>query len=129
MTIEIQPAIPVLRIFDEQLAREFYLGYAGFEMDWEHRFEPGAPLYCQVSRGALKLHLSEHVGDASPGGRVFIPIEGIEAFHTELKSKEWRLLRPGIEKRDWGREVELIDPFSNRLTFTEQRSDNADDLA
>jgi catechol 2,3-dioxygenase-like lactoylglutathione lyase family enzyme len=31
---------PILRIFDDAKAREFYVGYLGFEVDWEHRFEP-----------------------------------------------------------------------------------------
>ena len=119
MTIELQPAIPILRIFDEKLMRDFYLDYAGFSVDWEHRFAPDLPLYCQVSRGPLLLHLSEHVGDASPGARVFIPMKGITSFHAELSAKPYRLLRPGIDKREWGLEVSLIDPFKNTLTFCE----------
>ena len=31
------PAIPILRIFDEAKAREFYVGFLGFKIDWEHR--------------------------------------------------------------------------------------------
>lgn len=55
---------PTLRIFDEARAREFYLGYLGFRIDWEHRFAPGMPLYLQVSRDDCVLHLSQHHGDA-----------------------------------------------------------------
>ena len=36
--------IPILSIFSIEKAREFYLDYAGFHHDWEHRFEPTAPL-------------------------------------------------------------------------------------
>lgn len=32
--------IPILRIFDEAKAREFYVGFLGFTVDWKHRFEP-----------------------------------------------------------------------------------------
>jgi len=42
----------VLRSFDEAKAREFYVDFLGFTVDWEHRFEPGMPLYMQVSRAA-----------------------------------------------------------------------------
>jgi hypothetical protein len=49
--------IPILRIFSVEKAREFYLDYAGFRVDWEHRFDPTAPLYMQVSRDGLVLHL------------------------------------------------------------------------
>ena len=34
---------PILRIFDEARAREFYVHFLGFKVDWEHRFEPGLP--------------------------------------------------------------------------------------
>ena len=39
MSVEFQPAIPVFCIFDEAKAREFYLGWLGMTMDWEHRFK------------------------------------------------------------------------------------------
>lgn len=35
---------PILRIFDEAKAREFYIDYLGFTVDWDHRFGPGMPL-------------------------------------------------------------------------------------
>ncbi len=49
---------PILRSFDEAKAKEFYVAFLGFKVDWEHRFEPGLPLYMQVSRGACVLHIS-----------------------------------------------------------------------
>ncbi|VVN98440.1 hypothetical protein PS691_02432 [Pseudomonas fluorescens] len=58
---------PILRIFDEAKALEFYLDFLGFTLDWQQRFEENFPLYLQVSRDACVLHLSEHHGDSSPG--------------------------------------------------------------
>lgn len=113
------PANPILRIFDVAKAKEFYLDYLGFTLDWEHRFGDNFPLYCQVSRSGLTLHLSEHSGDASPGARVFVRIQGIDALHKELHAKDYRFMKPGIEVQPWGREVMVIDPFSNRISFCE----------
>ena len=48
--------VPILRSFDEAKAREFYIDWLGFVVDWEHRFEPGLPLYMQVSRDGIALH-------------------------------------------------------------------------
>jgi ribosomal-protein-alanine N-acetyltransferase len=45
-------------------------------LDWEHRFEPDAPVYMQVSRGPLILHLSEHHGDATPGSTAYVRMRG-----------------------------------------------------
>lgn len=114
-----QATIPVLRIFDEAKAREFYLGFLGFRLDWEHRFEPGLPLYAQVARGALLLHLSEHHGDACPGATVFIRMQGIAALHRELTGKNYGFARPGLETLPWGSMVTVGDPFGNRLRFCE----------
>ena len=63
----------ILRIFDEAKAKDFYLGFLGFGLDWEHRFEPDMPLYAQISLGECVIHLSEHHGDASPGSAVRVP--------------------------------------------------------
>lgn len=82
--VRLQMGIPILRIFDETKAKEFYLDFLGFHMDWDHRFGPNMPLYMQVSRSGLQLHLSEHHGDASPGSTVFVWMQGIDALHAEL---------------------------------------------
>jgi hypothetical protein len=85
---------PVLRIFDEAKAREFYVDFPGFTVDWEHRFEAGLPLYRQVSKGACVLHLSEHHGDCSPGAAIRIETDGLEVFQAELVSKHFKYARP-----------------------------------
>jgi len=111
--------IPILRIFDEAKAREFYVDFLGFEIDWEHRFEPGTPLYLQVSRDECVLHLSEHHGDSTPGSAIRIDTSDIDALHAELASKRYTYARPGINEMPWGtREVSVADPFGNKLTFT-----------
>lgn len=119
---EFTPMVPIFRIFDEVKARDFYCGWLGMTADWEHRFHPGAPLYFQVSRGSLKLHLSEHSGDASPGSTALVYMEGVEAWQQELIAKPYKFNRPGLEKQDWGLECTVIDPFRNQIRFLEARS-------
>ena len=118
--MQLLQTIPILRIFDVAKAKEFYLDYLGFRADWEHRFEPGLPLYMQISRGACVLHLSEHHGDATPGATVFLRVSGLQALHDELSRKDYRYQRPGIELAPWNaRLMQLTDPFGNRLRFNE----------
>jgi uncharacterized glyoxalase superfamily protein PhnB len=110
---------PILRIFDESKAREFYVGFLGFTVDWEHRFEPGLPLYMQISKDGCVLHLSEHHGDASPGAAMRIEATDLEGFQQSLSAKQYKYARPGIEDMPWGsRDMSVRDPFGNRLTFT-----------
>lgn len=119
-TISIQPAIPIFRIFSVDKAMEFYCDFLGFKVDWEHRFGENFPLYCQVSRSGMLMHLSEHAGDASPGARVFVPMQGIREYHAELIGKHYRYMKPGLEQADWGLELTVTDPFSNRIAFCER---------
>lgn len=118
--IRFQPAIPVLRMFDIDKAREFYLDWLGFTPGFEHRFAPGMPLYFEIYRNDLRLHLSEHHGDGTPGSAVFLPMTGIRAFHAELRARPYPRLRPGIEEAPWGLTVDLLDPFGNQLRFCER---------
>ena len=111
---------PILRIFDEAKAREFYFDYLGFTITFEHRFADNMPLYMGISCGECVLHLTEHHGDACPGGALRIEVEDIKALHKELKGKKYRFLNPGVEKQPWGSiEMSIKDPFGNRITFFE----------
>lgn len=115
-----EQAVPILRIFDVAKAHEFYLGFLGFRIDWEHRFAENMPLYMQVSRRELKIHLSEHAGDASPGANMLVPTKGIAALHKELNDKDYRYMKPGMQLQEWGTEMVVYDPFGNRIRFIEQ---------
>ena len=119
MPFQVTRVVPIFRIFSIEKAREFYLDFLGFTVDWEHRFGPDFPVYMQVSRGDLALHLSEHSGDASPGGNVVVYTRGVEALQKGLIAKNYKYNRPGLEKQDWGLECCVIDPFGNRMRFIE----------
>src|SRR6202789_2430069 len=97
MTIQFISVVPIRRIFDIAKADEFYQGFLGFKVDWDHRLDDNAPLYRQVSRGDLVLHLSEHHGDGSPGGRLRVMMRGVEEFHREISATPYPYMRPGLE--------------------------------
>jgi catechol 2,3-dioxygenase-like lactoylglutathione lyase family enzyme len=113
-------AIPILRSFDEAKAKAFYVELLGFKIDWEHRFQPDFPLYMQVSRDGLRLHVSEHHGDATPGSTTFIPVRNLDALHAELSRRGSRAgIEPGPNENM--RVLSVWDPFGNRLRFAETR--------
>jgi uncharacterized glyoxalase superfamily protein PhnB len=118
MTLRVLATIPILRIFDVAKAKEFYLDFLGFKVDWEHRFDERAPLYMQISLDQLVLHLSEHHGDCCPGSTVFVTVNGLDAYHAQIRAKNYGYLRPGIEETfHRSKCMQLIDPFGNRLRF------------
>jgi uncharacterized glyoxalase superfamily protein PhnB len=120
--LEFAPAIPIFRIFDEAKAREFYIEFLEFEVDFEHRFSDDAPLYLGISRDSFELHLSEHFGDGTPGSRVRVQVSDIDDLHTTLTAKKYKHCRPDILDQDWGqREIIVDDPFGNKLVFCQPK--------
>ncbi|MFS0872366.1 glyoxalase superfamily protein [Paenibacillus xylanilyticus] len=116
--------VPILRIFDEAKAREFYIEYLGFGLDWEHRFEENMPLYMQISFDSVILHLSEHHGDCTPGAALRIETDNLDAWCERLNQKNYKHARPGITDTPWGlREMTVADPFGNRIIFYESPSE------
>lgn len=112
-------AIPILRIFDQAKAYEFYRDFLGFDVVWEHRFEEHGPLYAEVALGGIRLHLSEHHDDASPGGAVIIEVDDARALQRRLVEAQFGNVRPGLTQEEWGLVVTVTDPFHNRLLFTQ----------
>lgn len=120
----LQKGIPLIRIFDLAKAEDFYIDWLRFHSDWQHRFEENAPVYWQISKDNLTLHLTEHHGDCSPGAKVFVVCDGLKAYHEELIAKNYRFNRPGLETAFWGAlTMEVVDPFSNQLLFSESEGE------
>lgn len=109
---------PILRMFDADRTRDFYVGFLGFKIDWEHRFEDGLPLYMQVSKDGCVLHLTQHHGDCCPGSAIRIATTDIDAFQRTLLAKNYMYSRPGpTDAPGEDREMTIHDPSGNRLTF------------
>jgi catechol 2,3-dioxygenase-like lactoylglutathione lyase family enzyme len=113
--------IPLLRILDEAQAREFYVDFLGFEVDWANR--ASGALFMQVSLDDCVLHLSEHSGDARVGAAVKLHTDDIEGYVAQLVAKKYppgvAEQDPGVAEQPWGSfDMVLVDPFGNRLIFT-----------
>jgi catechol 2,3-dioxygenase-like lactoylglutathione lyase family enzyme len=115
---QVRQPVPVLRIHDERRAREFYVDYLGFVVEWEHRFEPGLPLYMRLRRDHMVIDLSEHHGDGTPGSVVWAAVGDVDALNGELLAKPYPRMRPGIDHHaPGGPTMEVIDPFANVIRF------------
>ena len=112
------PPIPILRSFEERKMREFYIDFLGLTVVFEHRFAPDLPLYAGLRHGNCEIHLSEHHGDASPGGAMRITVPDVHELCKSLNAKAYRNARPGVMRQDWGMDdMAIDDPFGNRLIF------------
>ena len=101
-----EEVIPIFRVADAVAAVAWY-GCLGFIKEWEHRFEPDLPAFVSVSRGPMRLFLSEHQGDARPDTLVYFRVGGVDAIAAEFDV--------AVEEAPWARELELRDPDGNRL--------------
>src|SRR2546428_9950147 len=89
-----QRAFPQLRMTNWKRTRAFYVDGLGFTVDWEHRFEPGLPVFAQLTRDGLSLFLTEHSGDCLPGGAA-----RSEEHTSELQSRSDLVCRLLLEKK------------------------------
>ncbi|HEV7226043.1 MAG TPA: glyoxalase superfamily protein [Pirellulales bacterium] len=123
---EIRSSIPVLRMFDEAKAKAFYLDYLGFQIDWESRFSPTAPLYVQIHLGDAIIHLNGHAKEDAPISEVNIPILGLQNYCDYLIAKRADYPKPiAVDPRYQGRNTDLniYDPFGNYLVFCAQTTE------
>ncbi|HEX8507162.1 MAG TPA: glyoxalase superfamily protein [Hymenobacter sp.] len=111
---------PIFQILDYQKARDFYVDWLGFRIDWEDQGSKG--MYMQVSRGDITLHLSSYQSDSCPGSKAMAEINGLLAYHRHLMQKHHPTTCPELKKTSWSEKVlqaEVVDPFGNRIVFVE----------
>jgi catechol 2,3-dioxygenase-like lactoylglutathione lyase family enzyme len=124
MTMPEQRVIPALRITDYERSKAFYVERLGFQVEWEHRFEPGVPVFMAVARDGMRLFLAEHAGDCQVGGLVHFMIPDVDALDREL-------LRQGVTASDppnddlGFRNMTVTDPDGNQLRFMEPAGQRA----
>ncbi|WP_201985178.1 glyoxalase superfamily protein [Hymenobacter rubidus] len=111
---------PVFSISDYSQALDFYIGWLGFSVDWEDKQKQG-PVYLQVSRGEIVLHLTDYQGQSSPGAKARAEVYGLPSYHRQLLGKNYPT-RPVLKPAYWNNrvlEMEVFDPFGNCLVFCE----------
>lgn len=112
-----QTVIPQLRMTDAARSLPFYVGTLGFAVDWEHRFEPGLPLFVQLTRQGQTIFLTEHAGDCQPGGAVYFWVDDAAACHAAFTAAGVAALTP-LQHTPYGTlEFIATDPDGNRLRF------------
>ncbi len=106
-------AVPVLRVVDGAESIAFY-ERLGFEVEWQHRFEPALPLFVSIRRGGWHVFLSEHTGDAPPAGLIYLVAEDADALYEAWGSSGIDMQRP--HTKPYGmRELSFSDPDGNRF--------------
>ena len=117
-----QRVFPQLRITDWKRTQQFYVGGLGFAIDWEHRFEPGFPVFAQLTRDGLSVFLTEHAGDCQVGGAAYFVVDDVDALYDEIHRKGIKVHEPPTDSSYGRREMTLKDPDGNTLRFSNPTS-------
>jgi len=110
-----QRVMPTLRITDYERSKAFYVEGLGFQIDWEHRFEPHFPVFMQVSRDEMAFFLTEHTGDCSFGGLLHLYVPDVDAWHAEFVGRGIAIHEPPNQSLPGLRDMTIIDPDGNKL--------------
>ena len=113
----VQTVTPQFRITNVRRSLAFYVDGLGFQVDWEHRFEPGFPVFMQLTRAGQTIFLTEHAGDCQVGGAAYFVIPDVDACYHDFLARGVVPTEPPATT-PWGpREMVVTDPDGNRLRF------------
>jgi catechol 2,3-dioxygenase-like lactoylglutathione lyase family enzyme len=99
--------VPFFRVKDAETSARWY-ARLGFEVVWQHRFAPGAPLLLTIRLGAASIFLSEHGGDAPRKSLAYVYVDDVQALAEKVRATPARTPYGMLE-------IELTDPDGNRL--------------
>ena len=97
---------PILHVASARASVEWY-ARLGFDVESEHAFGPGWPLYVRLRRGPAQLHLSGHRLGGGPVSHVYLYADDVDG-----------IIGAGAVAGDcpWGmREARPTDPDGNEL--------------
>ena len=110
-------ALPLLRMVDWTATRRFYVEFLRATVEWTDDAGDHTPRYLALRLpSGVRLHLSEHHGDGTPGATVLIPTEDLDAQLAELTATGYGA-PPAIEDERLGRSITVHDPTGNRIIF------------
>jgi catechol 2,3-dioxygenase-like lactoylglutathione lyase family enzyme len=112
-----QTVIPQFRITDARRSVPFYVDGLGFAVDWQHQFEPGLPLFMQLTRTGQTIFLTEHAGDGQVGGAAYFLVPDVDACYEAFVAGGISTIDPPADTPWKTREVVVTDPDGNRLRF------------
>lgn len=109
-----QQVIPAFRITNYTRSKMFYKRM-GFQVDWEHRFEPHFPVFAQISKDKMAIYLTEHTEDCQVGGLIHFFVPNVDNWYSELNNTKDVHIEPPNEDLEGLRMITVVDPDGNQL--------------
>ena len=110
-----ESTISMLRVTDARASEKFYCQKLGFQKSWEYDPGDGEPVFIEITRDKVSLHLSEHEGDGPLGVQLYVNVANAGALYDELTQNGVSIGDPPYDA-EWGHTVfELQDLDGNTL--------------
>ncbi|WP_419910992.1 VOC family protein [Hoeflea sp.] len=118
---QIERCTPIIRVASFKLAMPFYSSI-GFIEEWRRQVDPAFPVFAAISRGVVKLFLSEHADDGAVGIRLILDVSDVDLFHAECIQNGVEIHEPPQDMVSGERRMSLRDVDGNVLTFETSRT-------
>ena len=113
----LQAIIPTFRTRDACITEAFYRDKLGFRTTWEHDAGDGHPVFLEIARDDVAIHLSEHAGDGPESVSVYVNVANARALFDAVTAMGAET-HGAPEQMEWGEVVfSLSDPDGNVLRF------------
>ena len=113
----LESTISTFKVKDALASEAFYRDLLGFTKTWEDNPGDGSPVFIEVKRDAVAIHLSEHEGDGPERVSIYVNVADATALHGEFAGRQVPIASPP-ESMPWGETVFTIeDPDGNILRF------------
>lgn len=110
-----QQVVPALRITDYAKSKSFYVDGLGFQILFEHRYEPHFPVFMEICRDGMSIYLTQHSGAYQVGGMVHLYVPDVDAWYVEHQGREVPIKSPPSETIEGLRDMTVADPDGNKL--------------
>lgn len=106
-------AVPILPVEDLAVAKQFYVGKLGFEVDFQAS-DDGKTGLLGVRRGTIRITLDCPMAGHGREACVSLRVENADRYYDEWRAKT--PLKRAPRNEPWGaRTFDLSDPFGNTI--------------
>ena len=110
----LQSTISMLRVENAGKSEEFYTQKLGFAKSWGYDPGNGEPVFLEITRDHVSLHLSEHEGDGPLGIQLYINVDDAQVLHNSLIGSDVNVVEP-LYDAEWGHRVFAIEDLDGNI--------------
>ena len=110
----LRSTISTFRVGDARSSESYYRDQLGFATTWQHDPGEGFPVFVEVSRDQVAIHLSEHEGDGAFGAQLYVKVDDAKALHEELAGRGAKIIEP-LQDSEWGHMIFVVEDLDGNV--------------